>query len=45
MAYAHCFDAILGHDFLCQVGLTIDFVNNTISCMDVIVPMHPLTFF
>ena len=39
------FDAILGGDFLRQVGLTIDFVNNTMSCMDMIVPMHPLTFF
>ena len=39
------FDAILGRDFLRQVGLTIDFVNNTMSCMDMIVPMHPLTFF
>ena len=40
------FDVILGRDFLCQVGLTIDFVNNTMSCMDhMIVPMHALTFF
>ena len=39
------FDVILGRDFLRQVGLTIDFVNNTMSCMDMIVPMHPLTFF
>jgi hypothetical protein len=38
------FDAILGRDFLRQVGLTIDFVNNTMSCMEMIVPMHPLTF-
>ena len=39
------FDVIFGRDFLRQVGLTIDFVNNTMSCMDMIVPMHPLTFF
>ena len=39
------FDAILGRDFLCQVGFTIDFVNNTMSCMDMIVHMDPLTFF
>ena len=38
------FDAILGRDFLRQAGLTIDFVNNTMSCMDMTVPMHSLTF-
>ena len=41
----YTFDAIFGRDFLRHVGLTIEFVDNTMSCMDMIVSMHPLRFF
>ena len=34
MAKQCTFDVILGRDFFRQVGLTIDFGNSTMTCMD-----------
>ena len=44
-SYYYYYDIIIGRDFLQKIQFNINFDNNTMNCMDMLVPMRPPDYF